>query len=312
MPTLILKKTAPLEGVVAGEKATLDCPIGPRYSKIIFEATVKPGAAVVATLAHIIGLIKFQIDGKTQREITATELNALNKRNDPNLEMEIENLDVPGDPLAAGNKARFKIPFLFEETYRKDYAAQKAMALPTVWPNGARLGTVMFEIDVPNTTDFTLHDIRAYASVDNVLGSLDASGNPILNLSKWYRETVIYTAAGDRHLVNLPKRDLLQELNFFTQTEDPITQVRVKRDGADVMPESITKAVNDYDLQIHGMNPEGLVDGIFNVVFDRDDLPNSALPLNGVREFEVIITLSSANAANKAITLIRQAYGPRD
>lgn len=310
MPTLLLKKTAPLEGVVAGEKATLDLPIGPRYNKVMFEATVKPAAAAVASLADIVGLIKLMIDGKTQREITATEMVALYLRYGAEFAVEVENLDDPGNPLAPGNKARFRFAMHFAEPWRKEYAADKVMSLPTRWTNGQALRTLQFEIAIPAVTDFTLHNLVAYASIDNVLGSTDDSGAPMLNLSKWYRETILYTAVGDRHIVTLPKRDLYQELNFFTQVGDPISHVKIKRDGEDIL--DVDKAVNDFDLVLHGINRDAIIDDRFDVIFDKDDLPNSALLMNGVREFEVILTLANAAAANKAITLLRQAYGPRD
>ncbi|MCW5554476.1 MAG: hypothetical protein KIS67_20250 [Verrucomicrobiae bacterium] len=310
MPTLILKKTSPLEGVVAGEKATLDLPIGPRYNKVILEATVKPDAAAVAGLDDICGLIKLQIDGKTQREATATEMVALYERYGAEYGLETENLDNPGNPLAAGDKARFRFTMFFAEPWRKEYAADKVMSLPTRWANGQALRTLQIEIAVPDTTGATLHNIVAYASVDGVLGSVDANGAPILNLSKWYRETIIYTASGDRHLVNLPKRDLYQELDFFTQSGDPISNVKIKVDGAEIL--DVPKVVNDLDLVYHGINRAAISDDRFDVIFDRDDLPNSAFNMNGVRELEVIITLSNAAAANKAISLIRQTYGPRD
>lgn len=309
MPTLILKKTSPLEGVVPGEKATLDLPIGPRYNKIIFEATVKPSGAV-ATVADIVGLIKLQLDGKTQREATAVELIALYERYGEEFAMEVENLDNPGNPLGSGDKARFRFAMFFGEPWRKEYAADKVMSLPTRWVNGQALRTLQIELEVPDKTGYTLHDIKAYASVDGVLGAVDANNAPIVNLNKWYRETIIYTAAGDRHLVNLPKRDLYQELDFFTQTGDPISNIKIKVDGNEIL--DAPKAVNDLDLVLHGINRAALSDDRFDVIFDRDDLPNSAFNMNGVRELEVIITLANAAATNKSITLIRQTYGPRD
>lgn len=310
MPTKIFKKMPPFEGVVAGEKATLDLPIGPTYHKLLLVGTVKPKSDAVAKLSDIMGLIKVMVNGKAQREMTADELVALNLLNGSEYDVEIENLDDPGDTPAVGEKCKFSVAILFAETFRKSYAAGEMMAWPTVWPNGAKLGTFQVEVAIPATAGATLHSLVAYADIDNKLGQLDANGNPIFTISKWTRQTVLYSSAGERYLVNLPKRDLYQQMNFFCQSADPISHMKIKRDTEEIL--DVDKTVNDRDLIQYGLNPGGIVDGRFDVVFDRDDLPDSALPMNGVREFEVIPTLASASASTKAITLITQLYGPRD
>lgn len=310
MPTKILKKLPPLEGVVAGEKATLDLPIGPKYHKILLVGTVKPAVGAIAVPSNIMGLIKVKVNGKAQREMTIDELDALNTLNGAEFARSIENLDSPGNPLANGHKARFSVPILLAEPFRKSYAAGEMMAWPTRWSNGATLGTFQVEIDVPAAGANTLHGLVAYAVIDNTLGQLDANNSPIFNISKWLRQTVLYTSAGDRYLVNLPKRDLYQQMNFFTQTGDPISHIKIKRDTEEIL--DVDKNVNDLDLTSYGLNPAGISANRLDVVFDRDDLPDSALPMNGVREFEVIPTLAAAAATNKVITLISQLYGPRD
>lgn len=308
--TKILKKMPPVEGVVPGEKATEDLPIGPRYYKFEIDATVKPDAGSVATVDDILGTIKLTVNGKTQREFTALELQALNVLNGAEFATKVFNITNPGNPLANGDTAKFRLPILLGEPFRKSYSAGEVMAWPTKWTNGATLGTFQIEFSIPDVTGYTLHDVKVYASIDSGLGSVDASGNPIFNISKWYRETIIYTAAGERYVVTLPKRDQYQQMNFFTQTGDPISHIKIKRDGEEIL--DVDKDVNDTDLERFGLNAAGISADRLDVVFDRDDLPDSALPMNGVREFEVILTLAAAAAANKSITLVRQAYGPRD
>lgn len=310
MPTKILKKLAPLEGVIPGETATLDLPIGPRYHKIMLTAVVKGPTGAPPKLSDILGLIKIQVNGKTQREFTADELDALNTRNGAEFGVEVTNLTTPGDPLGNADKAQFRIPILFAEPFRKSYAAGEMMAWPTRWPNGATLGTFQISVKVPDTSGTSLHSISAVATIDNVLGTLDANGNPIFNISKWTRQTVIYTAAGELFLVNLPKRDLYQQMNFFTQSGDAISHIKIVRDGEDIL--DVDTDVNNRDLIEYGLNAAAESADRLDVVFDRDDLPDSALPMNGVREFQVIPTLAAAAASNKAITLITQLYGPRD
>jgi hypothetical protein len=309
MPTSILKKLAPVEGVIPGEKATVDLVIGPRYHNLILEATVKPPAGGIATMAMIMGLINILVNGKSQRQFTAGELSVLNPLNGAEFDVETYNVTDPGTALAADDTARFRVSILFGEPFRKSYAADKVMAWPTIWPGNVSLGTFQVEIEVPAVAGTTLHSIKAYAEMDGELGQVGDSG-PIFNVSKWWRQTVIYTAAGDRHITTLPKRDRYQSMHFFTQAGDPISHIKIRRDGQDII--DVDKDVNDHNLVVRGINKLALSADRLDVIFDRDDLPDSALPMNGVSEFEVIITLAAAAAANKAITLITQVYGPRD
>lgn len=293
-----------------GETATLDLTPGPRYQNITLEGTVKPPSGGVATLAMIFGLIKVNINGKTQRQFTGTELSALNPLNGVEFDVEVYNVTDPGTTPAVDDTITYKATILFGEPFRKSYAADKVMSWPTAWPGGVNIGTFQVEVAVPSTTGATLHSINAYAEIDGQLGSVDDSGKPIFNVSKWWRQTVIYTAAGELYITTLPKRDQYQSMHFFTQSGDPISHIKIVRDGDVIL--DIPKSINDNNLVTRGINSAALSDNRLDVIFDRDDLPDSALNMNGVSEWQVIPTLSNAAAANKAITLITQAYGPRD
>ena len=309
MPTKILKKLNPLEGVVAGEKATLDLGIGPTYHKALFEGIVKPKNTEVATLSHIFGTFEVLLDGKTQRQATAVELNALNALMGPEYAVEVSNLDSPGEALGNGEKARYRLPIMFAEPYRKSYAADQIMAWPTLWPGGVQLfETFQITVTVPNIDGATLHAISAYGSTENKLGLLDGNGAPLFNISKWRRENFTYTASGDRVLANLQKKHMVQSMHFFTQSEDPITNIKIKRENEDVI--DVPKGINDLDLVQHGINEDALSADRLDVIFDRTDLPDEGLPLTGVKEFVVTPTFASAGAANKVVTLISQVYGP--
>jgi hypothetical protein len=310
MPTSILKKLAPFEGVSPGEKATLDLVIGPRYQNIILEGTVTPDAGETATIAHIMGLINIMVNGKSQRQFTATELSELNPLNGAEFDVETENITNPGNPLGNGDEARFRVTLLFGEPFRKSYAADKVMSWPTTWPGNVNLGTFQIEVAIPDVAGATGHDLKAYGEFDGQLGVLDAGGKPIFNISKWWRQTVIYTGAGDRYITTLPKRDQYQSMHFFSQSGDPISHIKITRDGTVLY--DLDKTINDNNLVNHGINPLALSDDRFDILFDRDDLPDSALVMNGVSEFEVILTIDNGAAANKSITLITQVYGPRD
>lgn len=300
---------APLQGVLPGETATLDLVTGPRYQKIMFEGTVTPDAGSIATVADIIGLIKVTINGKTQRQFTVDELNALNTLNGYEFDVEPSNLTDPGTAAANGDRMLFRVNILFGEPFRKSYFADKMMAWPTAWPGGVNLGTFQVEVEVPEVAGYTGHSISAYAEIDSTLGAVNEQGTPVFNISKWWRQTIVYTAAGELYITTLPKRGLYQAMHFFSQVGDDITHIKIVRDGTVIL--DVPKSVNDNNLRVNGITAT-LIAGRLDIIFDRDDLPESALPMDGVAEFQVILTLGNAAATNKAITLITENYGPRD
>lgn len=319
MPTPILKKLAPFEGVGPGQTATLELPIGPRYQSLILEGTVKPAVGQTATLATIMGLIKVLVNGKAQRQYTATELSELNPLNGEEFSVETDNLTTPGSPLGVNDTARFRLHILFGEPFRKSYVGDKMMAWPTLWPAPAgqqpiALGVFQIEVGIPATASVdgaTLHRLEAFAEYDAALGTLGADGSPLFTITKFWRQTFTYTASGERFITTLPKRNRYLSMHFFAQDADPITRVRVKRDN-DVLHDDIPKRINDAALVKAGINPAAIKANRYDVIFDRDDLFDSGPVMDGVSEFEVVLDLASAAAANKSITLITTAYGPRD
>jgi hypothetical protein len=304
----IIRQLPPLVGVIKNQRATLDLPIGPRYHKLIFEGTVTPPAGVTAAYTDIFGMFRILIGGKVQREANADEINAINNDYGPEFNIETQNITSPGNPLANGHTARFRLTVFFSEPFRKSYLAEQSMAWPTSWPGNRTLDSFQVTIDVPNSANFTNHDIKCYSVTDNGLGFVDKDGNPIFLISKWWRSTIPYTAAGELFITDRPRRDVYQELNFFAQTADPISNVKIKVDGVEIR--DVPKAINDADLVSQGMVAPSA--SRFKIVFDRDDKPDSAMPMNGVRDFQIIATLPTAAATSKIVTLVTQVYGPKD
>lgn len=313
MPTPILKKLAPFEGVGPGQQATLDLPIGPNYQAIILEATITPASGGTAALSQIMDMIHVLVNGKDQRQFTGVEISELNPLNGEEFRVETENITNPGDPLGVDDTARFKVAILFGEPFRKSYALDKAMAWPTTWPGTppVTIGTLQLQIDVPDVTGTAGHKIEAFAEYDMELGKLDEGGSPIFNITKWWRQVFTYSGAGERFITTLPKRDRYLSLHFFSQPGDPIERIRIKRDN-DVLLDNIPKRINDHNLVKAGINPLALSPDRFDVIFDRDDILDSGSLMRGVSELEVVLDIANGAAGNKAITLISQVYGPRD
>jgi hypothetical protein len=304
----IIQPLAPVVGVVPGQTATLDIPIGPRYHVIWLSGTVKR-ATVAPALTDIMGLLTVKINGKPVRTHTADELNQLNTLMGASFTARANNTP------SAGAATTWNVPIFLAEPWRKSYSATESMAWPTSWPGGKKLATLQIEIAVPaipGTNATSEHAISAYAETDNVLGQVDSKGEPVFLLSKWNRLGVPYAGAGDLFITTLPRREIYQQISLFTQSGDPASAIKVKVEDRTIRETS--KTLNDDTLVAREMNSAGISANRFDLVFDYDDLPSSALPMQYgdayVQDFQVIPTLSAANASNKIVTCIYQTYGP--
>ena len=312
----IIKQLPTVIGVVPGQVATSEVPIGPRVHVVWIEATVKKTGAAPA-LTDILGLINVKLNGKVQRAMTAAELVALNEANGEDYKLRWQKSTDNGATfgalgnaaLADGDTAKFQVPIYFAEPYRKEYKAADFGAWPTAWSNGTKLASFQIELSVPNVANTSLHSLSAWVELDKELGQV-VNGVPQFNITKWVRTSVGYTGAGELDITTLPRRDFLQSMHLFAQTADPITAVEVNVDND--QKRKVTKTQNDQALIGKGLNPAGLVASRFDVVFDYDDRPDSALNLNGVLDFLVKPTLASAAATTKTLTIISQSYGPPD
>jgi hypothetical protein len=247
----------------------------------------------------------------------ATELAALNELNGDDYKLRWQKSTDDGvtygalgtTALAAGDTAKFQLPIYFAEPYRKEYKAADFGAWPTAWSNGTKIASFQIEIAVPNVANTSLHSISAWVEQDKVLGQV-VNGVPQFNITKWLRTSVPYTGAGALDITTLPRRDFLQSMHLFAQSADPITDIEVTVDND--VKRKVSKTQNDQSLIGKELNPAGILATRFDVVFDYDDRPDSALNLNGVLDFLVKPTLASAAAANKTLGIIQQVYGPPD
>ena len=303
---------APVVGVVAGQTATLEIPIGPRYHVIWLEGTVTK-ATNAPVVYDAFGLITVKINGKPVRTHTAAEINAMNTLMGASFAATCTPSTTTASPIT------FRLPLFFCEPWRKQYAETDAMAWPTSFAGGKQVGSFQIEIEVPPATPVTgetagartAPSIQAFCEIDNRIGAVDANGNPILNISKWNRLTVPYTGTDDCYITTLPRREIYQQISI-SQGTDAITSVVVKVDGAII--HDATKARNDVTITAREMNPNGTVSTRYDLVFDYDDDPKSALLMQygtaSVQDFQVIPKMATANASAKILTLLLNTYGP--
>ncbi len=302
----------PVVGVVPGQTATLDIPIGPRYHVLWLQGTVKR-TGVAPALTDIFGDLRVKINGKPVRTHTAAQINAINTLMGADFAYTVSGGSGGGGAPQAGDTCTFLLPLFLAEPWRKQYAETALMAWPTSWPGGSKLATFQLEMDTPNNANTSLHAITAFCESDNVLGMVDSKGNPVFTLSKWNRLAVPYTGGGDVYIVTLPKREIYQQISLFTNT-DTITHLKVKVDGTIIT--DADKSVNDVTLVAREMNLAALSTTRFDRVFDYDDDPKSALLMQfggaSVQDFQVIPTLSGGLGNPLIITVLYQTYGLPD
>lgn len=267
-----------------GATATLNVDTDPRYFKVILHIT-----ATGQVLNQIVDKFKIKIGTKVQREITPDRLQHLLLLNGENgsAQYGIQN-NVAGEQI--------DVPIWFFEPWRKSYAAQRSMA----WPTGDIPDDgFIIEIDIADTAHASV-DIRATAYYDN---PVDGNGvpMPMRAISKWYDEDVQVNGLTPTYK-GLERVDNLQSLSFF----DEGTIDKVEFIVGNTTIREVYRQDNKSDLIGLGMTPD---DDWFDIVFDDDDDPLSAMPLNGQK---VIIKLLLNDGTPTTIPLVIQRIGPRD
>src|SRR6185503_10580508 len=146
----MLRKTIlpTIQSIAAGQKATLDMPLGIRVHTIWLEfsdtgvgaASASNGNAanLPATLANFAGDIRVKLNGHTQREHTLVQLNEINISNGAQYGAR------DSGPAAGSSSYRIRVPIYFREPWRVDTIARDLPA----WNVDAGQGSFQVEIDM--------------------------------------------------------------------------------------------------------------------------------------------------------------------
>lgn len=322
----------PVIGVTASAVATLDIPVGPRYHVIWLDVSGKTRSSAVPTLSDVLGDIKVKVNGRVQRIHSATEINAIQSNFGQDYSVNYATAAAPNALLgfvqSAGTLAtyaapttaltanttayRFRVPIFLAEPWRKQYVATDAMAWPTTWPGGKGLiGT--FQIEITCGANVADNGITAYAEMDYQQGVVDANGNPVLQVSKWNRLDIPVgtVTAADQYITSLPRQDIYQQISIFTaDTSKYVSSIKVKVENNVIR--DVTKGQLDISNLARGMNPNALLANRFDLIFDYDDLPSSALPMiyggKQVQDFQVIPNMTTD--AGTTMRVAYQTFGP--
>jgi hypothetical protein len=229
--------------------------------------------------------------------------------------------------LNTATTAVFTVPIYFAEYWRANRAIGESLSWPTVFTDGSRLKALTIEAPIaPNgggafsgwgCSLFIDYDSLVWPASSTVNGSTinytaNGFGSPLI--TKKGRYTQQYGAVGDLVIQNIQLRDQLQQFSLLVAAGDRISKVVVKKNG--LVIRSTTKEQNDLTLQDHDMNvgisgTSGVIANRFDVVFDVNDDPNSALPLTQTDILEITATLSTVQATSTMI-ILTESFGRPD
>jgi len=289
-----VKSLPTASGVAVGKTATFDIPVGPRYHVIWLEA----GDTAKDLVTDIIGDIRLKVNGKVQRTMSATELDAINTAMSLNGEYGAA-IETDGVGVGAGHVTKTRLPIWLAEPWRKQLAVGDGLA----WATG---DVSTFQIEVDIKAGATGPTLDGFVEVDyaTVKDSNGVESQPRMGvIAKWFRTNLPINGT-TQDITTLPRRDYYQQISLFDAN---ISSVVVETDS--IIQRDLTKVRNDDILISREMTPTS---DRYDIVFDYDDLITSGLPMvmNGrpVADFQVRLTLSDGTARN--ITALIQRLGP--
>lgn len=301
---MALKRVSQLPAVIGipaagtAATATLDIPIGPRYSEIILKIS-DSGNANAST---IVSDIRVKVNGRTQRQATIAQLdyvNQLSRAAAYQTDAGARSIVTPS--IASGTLFKnasnvTRIPIFFAEPGRADAVAQGL-----AWPTG-NLSSFQLELDISNSA--TTKTIAAYAAVDNAIVTTQGvqRAAPMGKIIKWVRTSVDINGT-TKNWQNFWKRDVLVGVHFFDQY---LTNVQLLADSYEWR--NVSQDDNLYHLAQHDMVGSA---NNFNLVMDYDDIiAGGGLTLDGIQDLRLNLTLSDGTARN--IPVILELYGDPD
>lgn len=240
-----------------GGTVTIDVPVGPTYQAIFINGNAGTGKL----MTDLIGEIRIKINGKVQRVRTAQRINQMN--------------ELHGSQYAAVNGATaalaFSLPIFFAEPWRKNINAQEGLA----WGTGD-VSTFQIEVDLKASTFTSPVSITAQAMID------DGPARALGIITKWF-EYNIPTASGWNDFTQLPRTSgayaqltiidpNLSEYEFKTSN-------KVRRQATAARHNNYLAYLDMYPAPVAAGNVVART-GFYDIVFDLDDIPGNALPMN--------------------------------
>jgi hypothetical protein len=283
-----------IKNVIAGQVATINCPKGNRFRRIVAmlqdAGSGSTAAPAVSTFTN--ADMQITLGSKVVRRATGAQIDVINTLNGS----QYASYGVVG---AANGGGITYLPIFFEEPWRKRADFQNGLAVQTDW-----LGSNdVFSIQVPIAAGVTTPVLSAYAIVD---GFTTGKPNPIM---KWYNNdqpTTAATASFSNLFQGAPANDLVESISLFNTSDAKfVSKARLILNGQVVL-DDLTFDQQTSLLKNADMNPTGTSQAganAFHIVFDHDDLFESLRLVGNTTSSELDLTFSAASAGTiRAIT----------
>lgn len=254
-------KLPSFSNVGAGNTATLNFPVGPRKYFTV-QIKYKDGTPNKATVEADLTKFRLIVNGKTQREFTAAELNTINALNNRSFQTG-------------------RVQIFFGEPWRRTIAGEEIPGWGTFG-----LSTLQLEIDIAGGA--VAPALEARAEIEDSTEALGA-------IVKWKRYNYGAAGAGDFEITNLPKSDAWSRFHVFTSQA---SAAKLQADNVDIFDMSLTDATAFYatkkDLAMQA--------NVFSVVLDASQQFDAFLPMVRkiagkdvpVQDLKLTVTLGAA------------------
>lgn len=272
-----------INGVAAGNTATIQLPLDLTYHAIVFEYnTGTAGGPTEANIEAELTEWRLKIDGVTQRVCSSAQLFDINR--------------VKGKTPVVGASNGY-CPFYFSEPQRQTQLEREATAWGTA-------GVQSFQVEVDIASGATSPGLTAYAIVDDDI-------RPPVGIVKWKRETLVISSTGETSFsLGTNSGDSYQGIYLFEGNADDINEARLTWDGIEIY--KLNENFYDQDIASSDFTD---VQGLKYLSLDNNR-PADALPTlrnrNGkkTKVNEMLLTLNMAAAAN--VTALRELVGRPD
>ena len=262
--------------VGAGQKATLDMPVGPRavHSVRVLYGTGTAGGPTRANMEAEIDRVRVRVDGRTQREFSAAELFAINAYH--------------GVAVQDG-----ELPIFFSEPWRRTIAGEDALA----W----RLGDInTFQLEIDINSGATAPTLAARQVFDDI----PAEASAMLPIVKWRRFNIPVTATGRRDESGLPKSDAYYGIHAFSGNIDNVLVKTDQKEWWDLSEAQMQALLTDY-----GFVPQT---NMYHIDFAHTARVSDVLPMavggRQVQDFQIDFTMGAASSFD----IVTETIGPRD
>ena len=323
-----------ISALTMGKPITIELLRNKRIATILLTVTVVKAALGAGNYSiplpsDGIGEFRFNPTGNVNRRRLASDvfgytgLNALNRKEDGGTVVytQVGNNNLSAVPVLIGSPADitqqglltantvttavFQLPIIFAEDFRKQYAQAEMMAFITGYADGSGFTNVILEADVQNNANITSVAVSAELEYDELVAT--AGATIMLSKEKVFQKQ--YPAAGDVELADaltLKSGEVLQRISLATAA-DIITKVVVKQ-GSRIL-RNYTATQNQALLRKCGFNGDAFASNRFDIEFDVNDDPNSAIIIDPNNELSIVATLATANDAGKLIRILPSVYG---